>query len=644
MPNGYHGKILHVDLTSGEIEVEQPPDSFYRFYMGGSALGLYYLLKHTPAHADPLGPDNTLIFALSVLTGAPISGQSRMTAVAKSPLTDAVGDSQTGGFWPAELKFAGFDAIVIRGKSPEPVWLWVHDGQAELRHASHLWGRITGEAEAMIREELGDDKVEVLQIGPAGERLVRFAAIMNMSNRANGRTGMGAVMGSKNLKAVAARGKLRPSLADAKALNTLSKTGAQSVGTSMVANLAKYGTANALVGQNKRGGQVTYNWDSGFIESGEKISGETMYDTILRGAAEGRQDRDGRDTCYACTVRCKRVAEIKDGDYKVNPHYGGPEYETISTFGSYCGITDLAAIATANQLCNEYGMDTISCGATVAWAFNCYEQGIITRDDTGGLELNYGNVEAMVKLTGMIGTGEGFGRLLGEGSARAAQSIGKGSEDLVVAVKKQEVPAHMPHIKRSLGLIYAVNPFGADHQSSEHDPVYESGFKYYKDRLATIGLTEEQPKLSLSDEKVRFALQTEVMYSALDSVNICQFVFGPAWHLYGPNELAEAVRAVTGWDVTVDELMKVGERRLNMMRAFNMREGMGREADILPKKFWKALKGGATDGVALLQEELEKAKDTYYRLAGWDVATGKPTREKLTQLDLGWVADLVEGK
>jgi aldehyde:ferredoxin oxidoreductase len=641
MPHGYHGRILHANLTTGKMEVEQPPESFYRFYMGGSALGLHYLLKNTPAHADPLGPDNTLILALSVLTGAPISGQSRMTAVAKSPLTDGVGDSQSGGFFPAEMKFAGFDALVITGKAPQPIYLWLHDGQAELRDAAHLWGLITGQAEAAIRQELGDDKIEIAQIGPAGERLVRFAAIMNMSNRANGRNGMGAVMGSKNLKAVAVRGKMHPSLADAKALNALSKAGAQGLEKSGVANLAKFGTANVMASHNKRGFQVSLNWDSGFTQGAEQIGGEAMYDTILRGAVEGKQDRDGRDTCYACTVRCKRVAEIEAESHPVDPHYGGPEFETLAMFGTSCGITDLAAIAYANQLCNQYGMDTMSCGATVAWAFNCYEQGLITAADTGGLELNYGNAEAMISLVEQIGMREGFGQLLGEGSARAAEQVGHGAEDLVVAVKKQEVPAHMPLYKRGLGLIYAVNPGGADHQSSEHDPVYEGGFKYYQERLAQLGLTEEQPRQSLTDEKVRFALVTQYLYSALDSLDICQFVFGPAWHLYGPAELVQAVQAVTGWDVTLDEVMTVGQRRLNMLRAFNAREGIGREADRLPKKFWQPLKGGPTDGMALDPADYERAKDSYYALAGWDVASGTPTQQKLAELGLDWVAEML---
>ena len=225
MSYGYHGKILHVNLSSGEIDIERPSDEFYRFYMGGSAMGMHYVLKNTPAHADPLGPENTLVLALGVLTGAPISGQSRMTAVAKSPLTDAIGDSQSGGFWPAELKFAGFDAIVLYGRAPKPVYLWVHDGQAELRDAGHLWGRLTGDVEAAIQQELEDKRIEVLQVGPAGEKGVRYAAMISMSNRANGRTGMGAVMGSKNLKAVAVRGKQRPAIADSVQTKRISKMG-----------------------------------------------------------------------------------------------------------------------------------------------------------------------------------------------------------------------------------------------------------------------------------------------------------------------------------------------------------------------------------------------------------------------------------
>jgi aldehyde:ferredoxin oxidoreductase len=280
-------------------------------------------------------------------------------------------------------------------------------------------------------------------------------------------------------------------------------------------------------------------------------------------------------------------------------------------------------------------MDTISCGATIAWAMDCFEHGILTKEDTGGVELRYGDVEAMVRMTEMIGKREGFGDLLAEGSARAGAKIGGDASDLVVAVKQQEIPAHMPQVKRSLALIYAVNPFGADHQSHEHDPSYEE----YPERMAEIGLTDPEAAHGLNEEVVNYALTTQFAYSCLDSVNVCQFVFGPAWQLYSMGQLADAVRAITGWEITVDELLRVGERRLNLMRAFNAREGIGREADTLPQKLQKPLVGGESDGFFVTEEEVEQAKDWYYALAGWDVPTGTPKRQKLEALDIKWVAD-----
>jgi len=638
--HGYNGKILHVNLTNGQFDVEKPDEAFYRKYMGGSALAMHYILKEMPSGVDPLGPENILVLALSVLTGNPISGQSRMTAVAKSPLTGAIGDSQSGGFFPAELKFAGFDAIVIKGRAERPVYLWINEGKYELRDAAHLWGKITGEAEASIKKELEDDKIEVLQIGPAGEKGVRFAGIFSMSNRANGRTGMGAVMGAKNLKAVAVRGKKRPSVADKTALIQLAKWGADNLEDSDIAGLAKYGTAETTGANQTSGTLPTFNYNSGVFEGWEAIDGTTMYDTILRGATEGRQDRDGRDTCYACTVRCKRVVEITEGKYTVDPHYGGPEYETTSTFGNYCAVDDLAAVSKANELCNKYGLDSISCGATISWAFEAFNEGKLTLEDTDGLDLAWGNAESMVKLVEKIGVREGFGDVLAEGSERAAKKIGRGTEAYLITFKGQEAPAHMPRVKRSLAVIYATNPFGADHQSSEHDPAIEDDFEFYTDRLAVLGFNEGQPPQSLNDEKIRFAATTQYLYSALDSLNLCQFVFGPAWQLYGPEDMVEAVRTVTGWeDVTYEELQKVGERRLNMMRAFNAREGMDRKNDVIPEKLFKPLKGGVSDGWKLDHNEVEAALDRYFEFCGWDIKTGVPTRARLEELDLGWVAD-----
>ena len=626
---GFTGKILHVNLTTGGIEVEQPPEEFYRTYWGGSLMGTYYLLKNTPPGADPLGPENTLSFMLSPTTGVPISGQSRCTATAKSPTSGLIGDSQAGGFWPAELKFAGFDGIVLTGRSPKPVYLWVHDGDAELRDAGHLWGKITGDAEAAIKEELGDPKIEVTQVGPAGERLSRLACIINMSNRAHGRTGMGAVMGSKNLKAIAVRGHGKVNVADQKAVVKLAR---QAAGTLAdfpdMQGLQDYGTASVFMFQDTVGGLPTRNWLSGTFAGAEALSGETMTDTILK----------HNDTCYACSVRCKRVVETEYQGAKVDPLYGGPEYETLSTIGSYCCVGDLHAVSLANQICAQNGLDTISTGATIAFAMDCFEQGILTLADTGGIELRFGDADAMLAILDKIVRREGLGELLADGSAFAAAQIGRGAEDLVVAVKNMELPAHMPQVKRSLEVVYAVNPFGADHQSSEHDPGYTPGaYDYSLKRMAEIGLTDPQDDRVMNREKVKLALYTMYNYSFMDSANLCQFVYGPAWQLIGPAEMAELASAVTGWPLAVADIQQIGERRLNLTRAFNAREGAGRERDTLPKRLFDVpLQGGVSDGLAIPREELAQALDDYYEMAGWD-ANGVPTKFKLETLGLAWV-------
>ena len=629
MPGEFSGRILHVNLTTGTQEVEHPPESFYRKYLGGSAMGLYYILREMKPGTDGLDPSNVLTVMDSLLTGAPIAGQSRVTISARSPLVDGIGDSQAGGFFPAELRFAGFTGIVIRGCSPEPVYLWIHDGEAELRPAGHLWGRTTSEAEDLLKAELGDDKIEIAQVGPAGEKLVRLAAIINMGNRANGRTGMGAVMGSKNLKAIVVRGTSRKvSLADGAGLNRLARWGAAEIPNNPdVAGLKQDGTAGVLDYQHYTGTLPTFNYDAGQFERFEALTGQTMTATILR----------ERDTCYACAVRCKRVVETEWQGRAVEPRHGGPEYETIATFGSYCGVDDLPAVALANKICNEHGLDTIGTGATVAWAMDCFEHGLLTEAEIG-FRAPFGDAAAMVRLTELLATREGIGDVLANGSRRAADLLGKG-HDLLITVKGAEAPAHMPQAKRSLAVVYAVNPFGADHQSSEHDPMIEEGAADLGlDRLKLLGFDGAQVPGSLGPDKVRFALKTQHFYSFLDTASLCQFVWGPAWTLYGPQETVDFVRAVTGWaDFDVDELMEIGERRLNMLRAFNAREGIGRREDRLPAKFFRPLTGtGPTAGIALDPAEIEGALDEYYRLAGWDGRTGNPTPDTLARLGLEW--------
>ena len=632
MSPGYCNRILKVDLTTGQMEVEQPGDAFYRTYLGGSALAMYYILKEMPAHADPLGPDNVLVLSVGPMTGCPVSGQSRCMANAKSPLTGCIGDAQAGGFWPAELKFAGFDAIVIKGKSPRPVYLWLHDGEYELRDASHLWGKETGDTEDMIRAELGDPKIQCIEIGPGGEKLVKYAALINYKSRANGRTGMGAVMGSKNLKAVASRGHSKVDLADREAMLALGKEGAEwrkiDIGQQ---NFTKFGTSGGVTNQQHTGGLPTRNWSSGVFEHWANITGENMAETVLL----------HNDTCWGCIVRCKRVVEVKEGPFKTDPQFGGPEYETVATFGSYCGVGALEPICKANEICNRYGLDTIAAGATIAFAMDLYEHGILTKEDTGGLELTFGNAEAMVTLTEMIGKREGFGDLLAEGSAAAAKRIGKGAEDYAVTCKGSEFPAHMPQYKRSLGLVYAVNPYGADHQTSEHDPEYapEASAEGLK-RLSVLGLISPRPPQVLDEEKVRFALWTQYMYHLLNCAGTCQFVWGGAWQTYGVHPLIRGLAYATGWDTSLWEMVRVGERSLNMMRVFNAREGIDVNRDTLPAKCYIPLTGGPTDGVAVDKEEFERGRAAMYRMAGWD-ERGVPTRGKLEELSLEWCADLI---
>jgi len=632
MADGFVRRILHVDLTEGRLEIEQPTEGFYRKYLGGSAMGMYYILRALPGRVDPLGPENVLTMMVSALTGAPISGQSRMTANAISPLTDGVGDSQCGGFFPAEMRFAGFDGLVICGKASQPVYLWLHDGQAELRPATHLWGKTTGETTDLLKAELKDDKIEIAQVGPAGEKLVRLAAIINMDNRANGRTGLGAVMGSKNLKAVVVRGSSKKlPWSDPAGLNKLAKWGAAEVPNNAdVLGLRDYGTAGVVSFQHSIGSLPTFNYNAGQYADFEMISGEKMADTILK----------ENDTCYACSVRCKRVVEAEFLQQAVEKRFGGPEYETLATFGSYCGVNDLPAIALANQLCNIHGLDTIGTGATVAWAMECFTQGVLAEDEIG-FPAPFGDAQAMVRLTEMIAQRQGFGDVLANGSRRAAEMLGKGQQFLI-AVKGAEAPAHMPQSKRSLGLIYAVNPFGADHQSSEHDPMVEEGAAdLYMGRLKDLGFDKTIAPRSLGPDKVRFAFKGQQFYSFLDSACLCQFVWGPAWTLYGPAETVDFVRAATGWDdFTLEELMAVGERRINMMRAMNARLGLDRRADTLPEKFYAPLGGeGPTAGISLSRQEIQSALDEYYQQAEWDAVSGNPTGKALSRLGLSWILD-----
>ena len=639
MSYGYTGNILHVDLTTEKIYTEHPEESFYRMYGGGSALNMYYLLKEMKAGVDPLGPENVLCLSVGVTTGVSAPGMSRLVVSAKSPLTNLAGDSQSGGFFPAELKFAGYDAVIIKGRANRPLYLSIIDGEAKLHDAAHLWNKDTGVVQDSILNEIGEPRGRVLQCGIAGENDVLFSALISMCTRANGRNGMGAVMGSKQLKAICVRGRKRPEVFDNEKVKTLAKQSVELL--PRLGALAQYGTPSSLMGKQQTGTLPTRNFNSGVFEGAERINGTTLWNEYLKGRETSKQNREGRATCFACNVRCKRVVEVKDTKYPVDPKYGGPEYETLAAFGSYCGVSDMAAVVKGNELCNRYGMDTLSLGGTLAWAMECVENNLLNPEDLDGLDLRFGNGDAMIAMIEKIAKKDGAGAILGMGSERAADHWGLG-HDYLTTTKKQETPGHMPHIKLTCALIYAINPFGSDHQSHEHDPVYEDdGYSHYQDRLSLLGLTSPQPYMSLNAEKVRFARKTQYFYSFDDTMGWCQFVWGPAWHVYGPEHAIRMIRAVTGWaDFNIEELLNIGERRINLMRAFNAREGADYSLDTLPEKFHtKTLSGGASNGVNIDKKQLQEAIREYYNQAGWNLETGNPERQTYERLHLGWVAD-----
>lgn len=623
-------KILDIDLTKRKIEKKVIPGEIYSLYPGGSALGLYILLSEMDPKVDPLSPDNILVFSVSPFVGFPISGANRMTVTTKSPLTNTIGDSQAGGFFPAYLKGNGWDAVVFRGRAEKPVYLYIDGENAVLKDGFNVWGKVTGEAEEIIREELGEDRIDVAQIGPGGENLVKFACIINMCNRANGRNGTGAVMGSKNLKAIAVKKKVGREPKDKEGFKALAASMKERLENNNILQvLGAHGTDINLEPFSEQGFLPTKNWSTGwFPEGASKISGPTMTETILK----------ERDTCYACAVRCKRVVEVPG---KVDPLYGGPEYESCAALGSYCGISNLETVALSNQLCNMYGLDTISTGATIAFAMECYEKGLIDKSYTDGLELTFGNDEVMPILIEKIAKREGFGDLLAEGSHRAAKKIGGEAYKYSITVKGQELPAHMPEMKPSVGLIYAVNPFGADHQSHEHDPVLTmNADSRERANLRYIGIWKGTDELrELDDERVRFAFNTQCFFSLMDILCLCQFVWGPSWEAFGPKDVVELAKVAIGWDTSIHELMLIGERRINMMRYFNSKIGFDRNDDYLPDRVFEPFKEGPSKGIALNREEFDKALTTYYGIAGWDLETGNPTEGTLKKLSLGWLLE-----
>jgi aldehyde:ferredoxin oxidoreductase len=629
MPFGYNGKILRIDLDKKSFYIEQPDDIFYRTYWGGRGFGLYYMLTEMEPNVDPFSGDNLLIFSTSVILGNSAPAMSRYTVCAKSPLTGAQGESEAGGYWGPELKKAGFDAIIIRGIAEEPTYLWIKDGQIEFKDATHLWGKETYQVDQVIKEELGDKNIRICQIGLAGENQVLYANIVNELTHFNGRNGLGAVMGSKRIKAIVVRGNNPVTLYDKERVKEISGNIARRVMENPLSRaLREYGTPATVRGFYESGSLPSLNWTTGYFRDGESLTAEVYNKTILK----------GRDSCYACPIRCKRVVEFNNGEIEINPVYGGPEYETVVSLGSICGIADLPYVAKANELCNKWGIDTISAGMTIAFAMQCYEEGILNREDADDIDLHFGNKEALLILIEKIAKKEGFGKLLAQGSRILSHQIGRSSEKYLKEVKGQEVPMHDPRVKASLALQFAFSDYGADHMKAPHDPFFSSKDSIGLKEMSGLGILKPMDPTDLSYRKVALFKMLDIYWTIFDILGICDFGYVPR-SLGTMDELLAIIRATTGWKTTWYELMKLGERTINMARVYNIREGFTAKDDTLPEIFFSNFSDGPLKGKGALQrKDFEEAKRLRYELMEWN-KEGKPSRGKLIELDLDWLVE-----
>lgn len=629
MPFGYCGKILHVNLSDRSTFVETPDEYFYRTYIGGGALGAYYLLKGMKGGTDPLGPENIIVFATGVLTGAPASGFCRYSVITKSPETGLFLDSQAGGFWGPELKFAGFDAVVVKGKADKPVYLWINNGKVEIRDAAHIWGQVTGDAQETIRKELNEPKARMVMIGPGGENQVKYACILNELKSANGRGGSGAVMGSKNLKAIVCRGTEKIEFKDKDTIIKHAKWFVQNfMDNPSCSATHDFGTAAYVTRQLEWEELPTHNFRDGSIENGENLSGTSMAQSILIKP----------ESCYACAAGCKRVVKA-EAPYVVDPKYGGPEYETLAALGSNCELVNLVAVAKANEQCNKYSLDTISTGASIAFAMECYENGLLTLADTDGLELKFGDADLVLELIDRIAYRKGnLGNLLAEGVKRAAEIIGKGADKYAIHTKGMEIAMHDPRVKGTVAIGYAASPIGGDHVVVEHDTDFdEYAPEIFLEQVKSLGILRRLNAHSVAPEKVRNFVYLQNHFSFIDCLTVCVNAFAPV-RSFTMTMLTDIAQAITGWEISFWEIMKLGERRVNLAKVFNVREGSKRADDILPDRFYEKLKKVNLEDAVLDRAEFDQAIDLMYEMMNWD-QEGKPRKGKLFELDVGWAID-----
>jgi aldehyde:ferredoxin oxidoreductase len=620
---GYMGRVLRANLTEGKLVIEDlPPENILRKWIGGRGLGVYYMLKEVDPRVDPLSPANKAIVATGPLTGVTgIPSPGRWCSVTKAPLNNAIHDAQSGGKFGPRLKFAGFDIVIIEGKAEKPVYLWLHDGKAEIRDAKHLWGRDTHDTTDTIIEELkpevGIDEaknISVACIGPAGERLSRIACIINDKNRAAGRGGHGAVWGSKNLKAIAVYGNMKPPVASEEKLEEIAVKSLEIIKKSPVTSrsLPKYGTAVLVNVINAHGIFPTRNFRTGVFPGAGNISGEKIAEEIM----DWKMAEE--EVCWGCEMKCARYTRVTKPPF--TGEGGGPEYETVWALGADTDTSDLAAVSKANYLCNELGLDTISMGATIATLMELVELGKVPKEKLRGLRVEWGSGEALVELVWRTAYRSGIGDELAEGSARLAKKYG--APELAMVVRDQELPAYDPRGAQGHGLAYATSNRGGCHLRAYIIAPEIVGIPQLLNRFETKG-------------KAEWVKEFQDVFATIDSLIVCKFVVFAYW----ADMLTEQLSAVTGWDVTVSEFKKIGERIYNAERVFNILSfGDGEEYDTLPKRLLEEPmpEGPAKGYVVKLGEMLPE----YYKIRGW--VKGRPTRTKLEELDLKWLADWLD--
>jgi len=601
----YTGRVLHVELSRRESHVEVLDPDFVQEYLGGAGLATRLLVDNAEPGCDPLGEGNAVAIAVGALAGTMVPCSGKHAVAAKSPLTGFIGDSLSSSYWSHTLRRAGYDAMVIKGKAAEPTYLFVDNEHALFRSADALWGKESFATEEAIRAEIGDGRVRVACIGVAGEKQVSYACVGNDRGRQAGRTGVGAVWGSKNLKAIAVRGTKPVAVADLEGLNKLSldlAKGAQGLPT------AKYritGTAGNVLTLNRLGLLPTRNFRNSVFEGAEEISGEFMQANF----------KEKTVACSGCPIACEQVTRVREGLYE--GARASIDYETLYALGPCCGIGDFKPIIKAADLCDRYGLDTMSTGVTIAWAMECYERGILTASDTDGLELNFGNHEASIALIERIALREGIGDLLAKGSKRASEQIGQGSETFAMHVKGLELPGYEPRGLKTYALGLAVGTRGACHNRSL---AYEPDMKGQVDRL-----TVEKGRGSI-------AMECEDLAATLDCLMFCKFIRGCFNDFH--EEAVEFYRLATGLDLTTEDLKQVGERVCNLKKYFNIREGWTKEADWLPERLLEdPLPDGGDQGTTLTPEELRLMIDDYYAARGW-TEDGLIPAEKLAELGL----------